>query len=137
MTVLYVVDTNVIVSALLTASPESPTVCLLERMLTGRMRFLVSTDLLAEYREVLLRPRLARKHGLTAAELDVLLAELVANGTHRDPDKTSGAPDPKDNHLLALLQAEPRAVLITGDDVLARSCRKHYAVLSPREWLDR
>ncbi len=55
-----VIDTNVVVSDLLTGEPVPPTAVLLDGMLRGRFTYLLSLELLAEYREVLLRPRIRR-----------------------------------------------------------------------------
>lgn len=117
MSVLYVVDTNIVVSALLSAKADSPPALILDRMLSGGLRYLVSTELLAEYRGVLLRPKLRAKHGLDESEVDALLTAIAENGTHREPDSRPHSPDPKDAHLLALLDCEPRAVLVSGDEL--------------------
>jgi hypothetical protein len=42
-------------------------------MLAGRFRFLISVELLADYGEVLLRPKIRGRHRLPKAEGDVLL----------------------------------------------------------------
>lgn len=136
MTALYVVDTNVVVSALLSARDDAPPVQILQRMLGGDLRFLLSTELLAEYRAVLLRPRLSSRHGLSEAEIDVLLAELAANGTHREPDSRPPSPDPKDAHLLALLEAEPRAILVSGDELTLKAVTPPERALTPRSLMD-
>lgn len=68
MTLLAIVDTNVVVSAVLTTTPGSPVVEVLDGMLTGTLRYLLSPALLSEYRTVLLRPGIARLHGLATAE---------------------------------------------------------------------
>ena len=47
---LLVVDTNVMVSGLLTSDPGAPTAEILDRTMTGEIRALLSLDLLAEYR---------------------------------------------------------------------------------------
>ena len=46
-----VVDTNVLVAALLTSDHDSPTAKVLDAMLDGRIPFLLSTALLTEYRK--------------------------------------------------------------------------------------
>jgi predicted nucleic acid-binding protein len=61
-----VIDTNVIISAHLTSRPESPTVWILDAMIAARFPFLVSVELLAEYRRVLLRQPIREKHGVSA-----------------------------------------------------------------------
>ncbi len=45
-----VIDTNAVVSGLITASPGAPTALLLDGMLAGRFLYLFSDALLAEYR---------------------------------------------------------------------------------------
>jgi len=55
-----VIDTNVVVSGLLTSLAASPTVRILDGMLVGAFRFLLSVELLAEYRAVLLRQKIRR-----------------------------------------------------------------------------
>ena len=64
-----VIDTNVVVSGLIGGEHQSPTTAILDAMLGGSFTFLLSLDLLAEYREVLLRPAIRRRHGLTDAEV--------------------------------------------------------------------
>jgi predicted nucleic acid-binding protein len=82
-----VIDTNVLVAGLLTAVPSSPTARILDGMLTGQFRFLLSDELLFEYRDVLLRPNIARRHQLSQAEVDVLLTEIAANGIVLEPKR--------------------------------------------------
>ena len=48
-----VIDTNVIVSALLTHNVESPTVKLIDAMLRDRITPLYNNDIINEYRDVL------------------------------------------------------------------------------------
>jgi putative PIN family toxin of toxin-antitoxin system len=133
-----VIDTNVIVSGLIGGERQSPTAVILDAMLHGRFTYLISLDLLAEYREVLLRSAIRRRHGLTDAEVEVLLTELALNGTLHDPAPTLIAPpDPDDRHLWALLEDAPSVVLVTGDDALRRRSPEPTRVLSPRQFVDR
>ncbi len=136
MTTLYVVDTNVVVAALLTPASAAPPAAILERMLDGSLRFLLSPALLAEYRDVLLRPRLARRHALSEPQVDELLVELAANGALREPGGTPDSPDPKDAHLLALLDCEPQSILVTGDELLLKIPGLQGRALTPRQWAD-
>lgn len=103
------VDTNVIVSGLIGADPNSPPARILDAMLAGDLLYLMSEDLLDEYASVLRRPSLVRLHGRTDDELDVILSELVANAIWREPVAGSDAPDTGDNHLWALLASHPHA----------------------------
>lgn len=128
MTRLFIVDTNVVAAALLTRDASSPTARILDAMLDGRLMFLLSPDLLAEYRAVLLRPRLAARHGLSETEIDEILTALAANSIWREPTAVLAEPDaarpaPPDGnhmHLWELLACETTAVLVTGDKALLR-----------------
>jgi len=116
---LLVVDTNVVVAGLLTGDPAAPTARILDAMLRGEARFLLSEELLAEYRTVLLRPKIAGLHGLTATEVDEILVRLAANGAVREPAPTVRAPR-GDGHLFALLEVEPEAWIVSGDAAVLR-----------------
>lgn len=134
---VFIVDTNVLVAALITSQTHSPTAMVLDAMLDGRLIYLLSPDLLAEYRSVLLRTRLVRAHGLTESEIDSLLTELTANGIWRKPppDAEHQAPDAQDAHLWALLACEASAVLITGDRLLLDNPRPASLIISPATWM--
>lgn len=109
---------------------------ILDAMLGGRFTYLLSLDLLAEYREVLLRTAIRRRHGLTNGEVEVILTELALNGTLREPGPSSAPlPDAGDRHLWALLEDTATAVLVTGDDVLRTRAPEPTRVLSPRQFL--
>ena len=136
-----VVDTNVVVAGLLTADPASPTAITLDGMLAARFVFLLSEPLLAEYRAVLLRPAIRERHGLGEREVDRLLAEIVRNGTIREPPNSRQAappaPDPADQHLWDLVATEAGAVLVTGDRALLGDPPGGVEVLEPREFAAR
>ncbi len=74
-----VVDTNMVVSGVLAGGAGSPTGRIVDALLSGRLRFVLSEALLAEYRRVLLRPAIAWRHGLNEGEIDRLLEGLVVN----------------------------------------------------------
>lgn len=130
-----VIDTNVVVAGLLTGSAESPTARILDGMRNGAFPFLLSTELLAEYREVLLREKIRSLHGLSEQEADLLLTVLATNAIVREPETRTGAPDAKDDHLWSLLQSEAKTVRVTGDGALAKSPPPKSAVLAPREFI--
>lgn len=115
MIALAVVDTNMVVSGVLARDGDSPTGRILDAILIGDLRVVLSQELLAEYRAVLLRPAIVDRHGLSEAEVDVVLEGVVVNAVWRvcAPATTRG-----DAHILALLQAEEAAVLVTGDRAL-------------------
>ncbi len=67
---VVIVDTNVVVAGLLTGHEASPVARILDGMLAVAFPFVVSEALLAEYRTVLVRPKLRKLHGLTVAEVE-------------------------------------------------------------------
>lgn len=130
-----VIDTNVVVAGLLTRESESPTARILDGMCRGAFAFLLSTALVAEYREVLLRRKIRALHGLSEGEVDDLLTALVTHAMMREPAARRGAPDPNDDHLWSLVLAEAGSVLVTGDQALARQPPPRTAVLTPRDFV--
>lgn len=131
----FVIDTNVVVAGLLTRA-VSPTAQVLDGMLEGSFPFLLSADLLAEYREVLLRPRIQARHGLVDEEVDALLTHLAANAIVREPQAADErAPSRQDQHLWDLLATESRTVLVTGDRRLLAKPPRGAAVVAPAELL--
>jgi putative PIN family toxin of toxin-antitoxin system len=133
---VFVVDTNVVVAGLITGSSDSPVTLVLDSMLSGTLVFVLSPTLLDEYRSVLSRPKLAKLHGLTEAQIDQLLVELTANAIWREPNPSSPAPDRGDDHLWALLSAHPGSILLTGDRALLDNTPKRSRAISPRTWLN-
>jgi len=131
-----VVDTTVVVAGLLTHNPDSPTARILDGMSSGDLRFLLTVPLVAEYRAVLLRPKIAGVHGMDDDEVDQLLEEIVLNaGIREAAERAPDAPDPGDQHLWDLLEAEPGAVLVTGDRALLENPPPGRSVVSPRDYL--
>ena len=134
---VFVVDTSVLASGLITGDSNSPVAGTVDAMLSGTLVYLLSPELLDEYRAVLLRPKLNRLHGLTEQEVDVLLSELVSNAIWREPGPAGPAPDPGDNHLWALLASDPGSILITGDRLLLEHPPERASVISPRTYAER
>lgn len=130
-----VVDTNVVVAGLLTPDPASPTARVLDAMRRGAFPFLLSTALLSEYRSVLLRPQIRKRHGLGGPEIDQLLKEIATHAIVRDPPRVEGAPDAGDAHLWSLLASQPGSVLVTGDLTLHRRPPSKSTVLAPRDFV--
>ena len=135
---IFIIDTNVLVAGLITAESNSPTSRVLDAMLSGSLFYLLSAELLREYRNVLLRPRLSRLHGLNELEIEQLLTEITANTIWREPppDTNHKSPDPQDAHLWALLASEPTAILSTGDRLLIEKPRPQSSVISPATWAE-
>lgn len=129
---VVVVDTNVVVSGVIVGDPASPPARILDAMLDGRLLYLMSGALFADYSEVLRRPAIARLHRRTDPEVDRLLMVLAANAMWRQPAAADPAPDAGDDHLWALLASWPDSRLVTGDRRLLDNPPRPGTVLTPR-----
>ncbi|GDX57753.1 hypothetical protein LBMAG30_19160 [Comamonadaceae bacterium] len=105
-------------------------------MLAVAFAFVVSEALLSEYRTVLLRPKLARVHGLTADEVDRLLTDIAPHAIVLVPSSgPSGgpiAPDLGDPLLWNLLATRNDLVLVTGDKLLLGNRAMQDRIIQPR-----
>ena len=127
-----VLDTNVLVSAAL--KPGSDIAGVLERVLLRQAPVHVCPSILAEYREVLNRPRF-RPKGLPPAWLPRLL-QIAFHEPEPEPWSLEG-PDPDDLVFLALARASG-AVLVTGNLAdFPAEIRDGVIVMGPSEYLGR
>lgn len=136
MTAPVIIDTNVVVAGLLSSQAEAPTARILDGMLAAEFAYVVSSQLLAEYRDVLCRPRLRKRHGLSTGEIETVLTELAMHAIVLAVAPAPPAPDPGDQHLWGLLAVRDDLMLITGDTRLLESNDWPQRVRSPRQWLD-
>ena len=131
-----IVDTNVVIAGLPLEGNPLPVAAILQCMLKRELRFLVSTALLGEYRDVLDRPPLRKLHGLGDEALHALLARIEEGAEIVDPAATSAAaPDPGDQMLWDLLAGRADAVLVTSDKLLLRDRSMRGRVVTPDAWL--
>lgn len=101
------------------------------------MRCLLSDELLAQYRRVLLRPKLCARHGLPEDGIDRLLTEIVRYAVFREPVPAPPAPDRGDDHRWRLLAAVDNGLLVTGDRALIAAPPGYARVEGPGEFLVR
>jgi len=132
-----VVDTNVVVSGLLTTQANSPVVRILDGMLAAAFAYVISDALLAEYRTVLRRSPLRKVHRLTSGEIDAVLVDLTQHAIVLAPVPTRSAPDPGDQHLWELLALRDDLVLVTGDKRLQRDRSMGSRILAPAAFVER
>ena len=132
-----IVDTNVVVSGLLTADAASPVARVLDGMLAAAFPFVLSEALVAEYMSVLARPSLRKVHGLSVDDVDVILVDLAQHAIVLTPPLAVRAPDPGDQHLWDLLGAREDLVLVTGDKLLQRNRVMQRRIFSPAAFVER
>ena len=104
----WVIDTNVLVSAALTAGGTCDQV--VRAAVDGRIRLAWSAAMLTEYRAVLSRP----KFRFSPAVVSSLLA-IFTPADQVTPGKAPTLPDPDDEVFLAAALATPTKVLVTGN----------------------
>ena len=102
-------------------------------MLRAAFIFAISEALLAEYRAVLVRPGLRKLHGLTVAEIEVVLTELVRHAIVLTHAQSRPAPDPGDRLLWDLLATRADLALVTGDKLLLQDVAMRGRVISAEE----
>lgn len=110
-----VIDTNVLVSALITRNENSPTVQILRFLANGNIVPVYSEDIVKEYNEVLRRA----KFNLSESLIINLLKDIMDNGLKITElaKVTETMPDPKDIVFYAVtLSAQDKdAFLVTGN----------------------
>ncbi len=134
---LAVVDTNVVVAGLLTKNEASPVARILDGMLSAAFPFVLSEQVLAEYRSVLTRPNLRKLHGLTVTETDILLTDMALHAIVLKPMKDApAAPERGDQLLWNLLAARHDLHLVTGDKLLLRAPDMRGRIMTPAEFAE-
>lgn len=112
-----VIDTNILVRAML--KPEGSVGPVVDLLRAGRYVSLYSAATLNELIDVLSRPRMVHRYGLTAAEVDALCTLLIRRGELVEPAlNITVCRDPKDNKFLELAVAGRADVIVTCDEDL-------------------
>jgi putative PIN family toxin of toxin-antitoxin system len=125
-----VIDTNVLVSALLTSNTESATVKVVQALFHGLITPLYNEEIWDEYSEVLNRS----KFHFSKREIDRYLEVMIVNGLHTHRVHSDDIfPDPKDIVFYEVTLSKDDAFLVTGN-------KKHFPktpiVVSPAEMLE-
>ena len=123
-----VFDTNVLVSALMSAQQDSPTVRLLDYVIDERIVLLYNDDIISEYDEVLHRDKFHFSDERIQAVLD-----LVKTGLCLDPTtSTEHFPDPDDRVFYEVALSKDGAYMVTGN---LRHFPKAPIVVTPAEMI--
>lgn len=131
MQLKQVIDTNIIVSAIL--KPHSQERLLFNLALSRRIDFYISPDVLEEYQEVLSR----KKFKLTSSEVEGLIA-LIKNNTIRvKPSKgVTASRDASDNRFLECAEEAEADYLVTGNTKDFPAKWKQAKIVTAGELLD-
>lgn len=109
-----VIDTNVLVSALLSSHEDAATVQVVSKLFSGEIIPLYSTEIIREYAEVLGR----KKFGFTPQLTENMLTAIQSAGIHVDPNTIDESlPDMKDMPFYEVVMEKQSdgAYLVTGN----------------------
>lgn len=107
-----VIDTNVFVSALITKNPDSPTRLVYDYIDSGEIIPLYNDEIIAEYKEVLSRPKFKLSHDIIMA----LLSLVVDNGISSERFAYSESMiDEKDRVFYEVSLSVEDSFLVTGN----------------------
>ena len=111
--VFAVIDTNVIVSALISKNPESSPLLVLAHVYSGTITPVFNADTLQEYREVLSR----KKFHLHPLDIEDALQVIQDYGLNveRTEVKDEVFPDPNDIVFYEVKMSKEDAYLVTGN----------------------
>lgn len=127
-----VIDTNVLVSALLSSNAASATVQVFEKTIAGEIIPVYSSDIIQEYREVLHR----KKFNFSDTKIETLLSFIEKYGVLVNPNPSKiELPDMKDLpfYEVALEKQADNSYLVTGN---IKHFPKEPFIVTPREMLD-
>ena len=125
-----VIDTNVLLSALLTKNPLSATTKVLNALQKRKIKLLYNSEILNEYKEVFRRPKFKFDDGEITDVINFIESEgLSSQRIH----STEFFPDPKDIVFYEVAISKEDAYLVTGN-------KKHFPqkpiVVTPSEMLE-
>ena len=127
-----VIDTNVLVSALLSRKDDTATVQVFGKVITGEIIPVYSNLITREYREVLSR----KKFGFSGSLIEYLMSAVEKYGILVDPSPSGIIlPDMKDVpfYEVVLEKRDDNAYLVTGN---IKHFPKEPFIVTPRELLD-
>lgn len=132
MAIYAVIDTNVLVSALLSKHSNTATVLLVDRMIKGELIPLFSVDTISEYREVLNR----KKFKFEGTLIETLLSFISNFGLMLEPSESGEIlPDMKDLPFYEVVIEKRK----TDDAYLVTGNQKHFPIkpfiVTPKEML--
>jgi len=130
-----VVDTNILVRAMI--KPDGTVGPVLRRLRDGDYLLLYSEPLLAELADVLNRPRIRDKYGLTQEDIEAVLALILLRGEPVNPTRRiDECRDPKDNMVLeAAISARADAIVSGDEDVLTLHPFEGIPIIRPVDFL--
>jgi putative PIN family toxin of toxin-antitoxin system len=130
-----VVDTNILVRAVI--RPQGTVGPVLLRLRQGDYTLLYARSLLEELLDVLNRPRIREKYGLTSQDIQTVLGLILLRGEEVTPlERITACRDPKDDKFLEVAVTGEAGVIVSGDqDLLVLHPFGGIPIVTPRAFL--
>jgi uncharacterized protein len=133
-----ILDTNIIISALVSPSENSPASQIVQAFFWQKFVLLLPEELLAEFVRTVIEKRRLRKR-VTVRHIETLV-QLLTSGGEIIPPISEKIPavtrDPKDDYLPAYALSGKAHYLVTGDqDLLQLKQIGPVKIISPREFI--
>lgn len=130
-----VIDTSILIRALI--KPQGTVGPVLQGLRNADFQLLYSDPLLAELADVLARPRLRTKYGLTTEDVATVLSLILLRGEPIVPARRiEVCRDPTDNMVLEAAVAGQADAIVRGDkDLLTPNPFEGIPILSPAAFL--
>jgi putative PIN family toxin of toxin-antitoxin system len=133
---IVVLDTNVIISALL--SPSGPPATIIDHWRAEDLDVVTSPPLLDELERVLHYPRVLKRLRWTSAEIEEFIQDFQAVATVVEPQMTLNVikQNPPDNRVLECAVAGAAAYIVSGNaDLLDPKTYSGIVILNPAAFL--
>ena len=113
MIYMAVIDTNILISALLSKKEDSATVKIIEKLISGVIIPVYSKEILSEYREVLSR----KKFSFSQDTIGYLLSAIEKFGilVQTSEKENISLPDVKDIPFYKIIKENSNVYLVTGN----------------------
>ena len=108
-----VIDTNVIVSALISSNDKSNPTVIVRAVLRGEIKPVYNDEILSEYAEVLSRD----KFHIQKSDIDLVISHIIKIGLKVERKEAVGEifPDPKDVVFYEVALSKEDSYLVTGN----------------------
>lgn len=130
-----VIDTSILIRAII--KPRGTVGPILQGLRNANCQLVFSDPLLAELADVLARPRLPAKYGLTTEDVATVLSLILLRGEPVVPARRIGAcRDPNDNMVLEAAVAGQVDAIVSGDnDILTLKSFEGIPIIAPAAFL--
>ncbi len=135
-----VLDTNILVSALITKKPSAP-FQIYKAFTAQKFLLITSPSILAEVEDVINREKIIELHKRTSQERQIIIEQLLTLSyvtlEKIKIEKIIIERDPKDDKFIyAALEGHAEYIITGDDDLLSQKAYENIKILSPNDFLE-